>query len=202
MSQQTTSIPDPWGPSKRFLKEIYLPSRDPRIRQLFTGMHDIPGTMLPLEQRHAQAKALSDAGLKLDDEIDGQGWDALTTQLRRQFYGYTRWPSMAQGSNVDPVSGAIDYSNPAFDFVVSTSPGDYPSLNLPDIPLNRYVGQRANAEGMYNTINSPETATNPQTGEVFKVGDKLSEVVGGQGGQPHSFMFVKGGDLYYWLLDT
>lgn len=197
---QVQQPPDPWGPSKKFWKEIYKPSIKPEIRQLFAGFFDEPGTPLPLEQRYKKAKALSDAGFDIDEQIHGEGYDPYTTELYRQNYGYLRWPSMAQGSNVDPVSGARDYSNPAFKFIVSVSPGDYPSLNLPDIPLQKFVGARANNDGFYNTINSPETSTNPQTGELFKVTDKINEVVGDLGGQSHEFMFVKGGDLYYWLL--
>ena len=122
------------GSPSDFALKVYIPSKDPRIQALFAGTYGLAGTMLTLEARVAVAQALSNAGLVIDEEIDGEGQDCLETIQYRQRYGYTRFPDMAQGSDVDPVTGARDYSNPKFAIVVTTDPAAYPPFVTPPPP--------------------------------------------------------------------
>ena len=181
-----------------FLTEVYAPSKPAAVRELFRGVaQNDRRPPYPLEVRAAKAKALSDAGVPIDEEIDAEGAFPMPTIQRRLFYGYERWPSWAQGSNVDPVSGARDYDNPKFAFKVSLNLADYPKNTEPDIVDVQYVGEPANAkEGRWNAQNNPEKAINPQTGDVFVRGDEIYE-------KNHTFTLdgpaVDGS--YYWLIE-
>jgi len=160
--------------AKKFLEEVYVPSKPAAVRALFAGIDDIPGNPLSLAYRMRRAKELSDAGEVIDEIIDAEGLvDAFDAMKRRLFYGFKNWPSMAQGTNVDSFGVRID--NPNYAIKVSIDPKDYPKNSEPDIPQTLYVGARMNRDGQYNTQNSPEKAINPDTNELYKRGDTVRE---------------------------
>jgi hypothetical protein len=114
-----------------FTRQVYNPSRDPRLPPLDVGLFGIPspqseGNVVPMSlgARYNAAKALSAAGVVIDEEIDAEGWPPLATMLRRIFYGYKDWPSMAQALNVDPSTGLQTLSNPANLITVTIDPAN------------------------------------------------------------------------------
>lgn len=157
--------------SEEFAKQVYLPSLDPRVADLFRGTLGIPGTAYgvmpgpkgePSERLTIALSLALDHGCRVQGLIDGFGGDPLTLMSYWQQEGRLTVPSITDAVPVLATAPGVSapnipgYNDTTFSIKVSIDPADYPKWSGPVVEQIKYVGLRANAEGLYNAINGAE----------------------------------------------
>jgi hypothetical protein len=169
---------------------MYVASRRAAIRALFNK----PGEpTMDLLVRQSRCVALAKQGYVVDPQIDTGLFDPYTINAQAIQGGYKTRPKIGETVPFCTPPGVSapnipNYNDFTFAITSTIAPADYPKSDEPDVPVVEYVGQRANQEGMYNSINNAQ--------DVFQIGDKHFE-------QKHNWTFGPfAGGIYYWTLDS
>lgn len=111
----------------------YYLSRDPVFDPLFAGRPgsgDPTGTPLTQAQAWVLVSQLIAQGWIVDEEIDAEGMDPLTTQFMRQLYGQTWEPAGMGQTESTEVLAPGQYSGPMPEGAIKVS------TNIADYPIN------------------------------------------------------------------
>jgi hypothetical protein len=184
--------------SSDFALNVYLPSKDPRIRDLYRGTFGLPGTAYLYGDRMQKAVSLAlEAGLTVQGQIDGAGLDPFGQMSYWKQEGFLTVPKIGDAvvklatPPGDSAPNIPNYNDTKYSIKVSVDPADYPVFDGPVVADTTYVGAFA-GNGLYNAINGAE--------KVFARGDVHEETL--PGGGMFSFTFLPAPALKenFWLI--